>query len=87
MHRPLTVELPDEAHASSLGAQLQPFHVETVPVDGYWEVRVRLIERNPESRIGNALTAIDAWLVTAEIGSIQVHVDGRSYTLAGPPPA
>lgn len=87
MHRPLTVELPDEALANSLGAQLQPFQVETVAVDGYWEVRVRMIERNPESRVGNALTAIDAWLVTADVDSIQVHLDGKSYTLSSPPPS
>jgi hypothetical protein len=45
-----------------------------------------LIEMNPERRIVNALSAIDAWLASAGIGSVRVHLDGSSYTLHAPQP-
>lgn len=85
MHPPLRVEVPDEALAAALRTQLQQFDVDTVAVEGHWEVRVNLLKRNPESRVENALHAIDAWLLTAGIGSIRVQLDGHSYLLDAPP--
>ncbi len=86
MHAPLRIEVADESQAQSLRRRLQPFDVETVRVDGHVEVRVVLIEMNPERRIVNALSAIDAWLASAGIGSVRVHLDGSSYTLHAPQP-
>jgi hypothetical protein len=85
MHPPLRIEVPDERHAESLRRHLQPFDVETVAVDGHCEVRVELVEINPERRIVNALGGIDAWLATVDIPSVRVHLDGSSYMLHGPP--
>jgi hypothetical protein len=85
MHAPLRIEVPDERQAASLRRHLQPFDVETVVVDGHCEVRIQLVEVNPERRVVSALTAIDAWLATAGVPSVRVHLDGSSYTLHGPP--
>jgi hypothetical protein len=85
MRPPLTIELSDEAHATALRRHLQPFDVDTVAVDGRWEVRIQLVERNPESRIVNALHAIDTWLLTSEVAEVRVRLDGSSYTLHTPP--
>lgn len=84
MHPPLRIEVPDEAHAERLRGYLQTFDVETVAVDGHWEVRVGLFDRNPERRVVTALSAIDAWLSTAGVSSVQIHLDGSSYTLHAP---
>jgi hypothetical protein len=84
MRPPLRIEVPDEAHAEMLRRHLQPFDVETVAVDGYYEVQVELRDRNPQSRIVNALNAIDMWLLTAGLPSVQVHLDDSSYTLQAP---
>jgi hypothetical protein len=82
----LRIELPDEAHAESLRASLlQSYDVETVPVDGYVELRIGLLDFSPERRIVGALNAIDSWLVGADLDSICVHLDGKSYTLHTPP--
>jgi hypothetical protein len=86
MHPPLRIEVPDERYAAALRRHLQPFDVETVAVDGHCEVRVELVEANPERRIVNALSAIDAWLATANISSVRVHLDGTSYMLHAPSP-
>jgi hypothetical protein len=53
-------------------------------VDGYYEVQVELRDRNPESRVVNALNAIDMWLLTASLSSVHVTLDGSSYTLHAP---
>jgi hypothetical protein len=87
MQRPLTIELPEETHATTLRGQLEPFDVDAVAVDGHWELRIRLVDQNPESRIVTALHAIDAWLVGAGVDSIRIHLDGSSYTLHAPPAA
>ena len=86
MHPPLRIELPDRTHADALRQLLQPFDVETVLVDGHVEVRVELVDFNPERRVGEALSAIDGWLVTSGLPSVRVHLDGNSYTLHAPPP-
>jgi hypothetical protein len=81
----LRIDLPDEAHAESLRASLpQSYDVETVPVDGYVELRIGLLDFTPESRVVGALNAIDSWLVGANLDSIRVHLDGKSYTLHTP---
>lgn len=85
MHAPLVIEVPDERQAEALRRHLQPFDVETVVVDGHCEVRVALVEVNPERRVVNALNAIDAWLATTEVAFVRVRLDGSSYTLHGPP--
>ncbi|MDX6398120.1 MAG: hypothetical protein QOJ43_1528 [Gaiellaceae bacterium] len=85
MHRPLTIELADETLVEALRPHLQPFDVDTVEVEDHWELRIQLVERNPESRVVNALNAIDEWLLTAAVESVRVHLDGSSYTLHVPP--
>ena len=84
MHPPLRVVLPDEARARSLRRALQPFGVEVEAVDGHYEVRVELIDRNPESRVVNALDVIDRWLLTGELPFVQVYLDGTLYTINSP---
>ena len=84
MHRPLRIEVPDEQHATSLSLSLQTYEVERQAVDGQFEVRVNFVERNPESRVGKVLNAIDEWLLTAELPFVRIHLDGTSYTLHRP---
>jgi hypothetical protein len=84
MHPPLRIDVPDEERATSLCRALQPHDVEAHAVDGHFEVRVDLIERNPEHRVGRVLTAIDQWLLTADLPYVQVHLDGSSHTLHPP---
>jgi hypothetical protein len=81
MQPPLRIEIPDEQRAVSLRRSLQPHDVETKAVDGHFEVRVDLIKRNPESRIGNVLSAIDQWLQNADLPFVQIHLHGIPYTL------
>ena len=81
----LRIDLPDVAHAESLRASLpRSYEVETMPVDGYVELRIGLLDFSPESRVVGALNAIDSWLVGAGLDSIRVHLDGKSYTLHTP---
>ena len=84
MQPPLRIEVPDEAHAETLRSHLQPFDVETVVVDGFYEVRVELSDRNSESRVVDALNAIDLWLLTAGLSSVRVNLGDSSYTLHAP---
>ena len=84
MHPPLRIEVPDELHATTLSRQLQPFGVDTIAVDGRYEVQVELIARNPERRVTSALNAIDTWMLTAGLPSVQVHLDGTAYTIHAP---
>ena len=85
MHPPLRIEVPDDLNATTLRRELKPFGVEIIAVDGHYEVQVELIDRNPEQRVTSALNAIDAWLVTAGLPSIQLHLDGDTYTIHAPP--
>jgi hypothetical protein len=78
---PLRVEVPDESFARTLIRQLQPLDAESVAVDGYYEVGIELHERNPEQRVGKALSSIDAWLAASGLQSVRVHVEGCSHTL------
>lgn len=87
MHPELRIELPDEARAESLRGLLEPFDVETVPVDGYVELRITLLDRNPEGRVVDALNAVDTWLLTAGLASVRVHLDESTYTVHAPPGA
>jgi hypothetical protein len=84
MHPPLRIELPDEAHATALRRQLQPFDVETFAVNGHFEVRIELLDRNPERRVTDALNAIDLWLLSVDLPYVRVHLDGSTYTLHAP---
>lgn len=85
MHPPLRIELPDESRAESLRRLLQQFDVQTVAVNGSFEVRIDLLDRNPEARVVDALNVIDRWLLTAELPYVRVHLDGSTYTLHAPP--
>ena len=84
MHPPLRIQVPDDLHATTLRRQLKPFGVETIAVDGHYEVHVELIDRNPERRVTSALNAIDTWLLAAGLPSVQVHLDGNTYTIHAP---
>jgi hypothetical protein len=85
MHPHLTIELPDETLAEELRRRLQSFDVDAVEVDAHWELRIHLLERNPESRVTNALHAIDSWLPSAGVDYVCVRLDGSAYTLHAPP--
>jgi hypothetical protein len=84
MHAPIRIEVPDEEHAASLRRFLQLRDVATSTVNGHCEVSVDFIERNPERRIVDLLSAIDRWLPTTGLQHVQVHLDGSSYTLTTP---
>lgn len=84
MHPPLRIEIPDRSHATTLRRHLHPFGVDTVAVDGHYEIHVELIDRNPETRVTKALHAVDRWLLTADLPSVQVHLDGNTYTIHAP---
>jgi hypothetical protein len=84
MHPQLTIEVPDEDLAEALRLRLYAFDVGTVEVDAHWEVRIQLLERNPERRVTTALHEIDAWLVDTGVESVRVHLDESSYTLHAP---
>jgi hypothetical protein len=83
---PLRIELPDERLARSLQEHLRLFDVDTAPVDGHFEVMVELHTFNPEQRVVDALSALDAWLPTVAVPAVRVHLDGTSYTLHAPRP-
>jgi uncharacterized protein with PIN domain len=85
MHPYLMIELPDETVAEELRRHLQSFDVDAVEAETHWELRIQLVERNPEIRIKSALRAIDSWLPEAGVESVRVHLDGRSYTLHAEP--
>ena len=86
MHEPLRIELDDPAQADSLRHALGVFHAETVHRDGHAEVRVELIESNPERRVTDALNVIDTWLARSGTANVRVHLDGHVYTLHAPRP-
>ena len=54
-------------------------------MNGGFEVRIDLLDRNPEVRVVDALNTIDRWLLTAGLPFVRVHLDGSSYTLHAPP--
>jgi len=77
----LTIELRDAAMAEELRRRLRSFDVEAVEADGHWELRIHLRERNPESKVTAALSAIDGWLAVSAVDQLSVRLDGSSYTL------
>ena len=81
----LTIEMPDETRAEALRRRLHAFDVDKVEVDAHWELRIHLRARNQESSVTTALHAIESWLPDSDIGFVQVHLDGSSYTLHSPP--
>jgi hypothetical protein len=85
MHPYLTIEVPDETLAETLLRRLRSFTVDKVEVDAHWELRIHLVERNPESRVTTALHAIDSWLPEAGVDFVRVQLDGSSYVLHAPP--
>jgi hypothetical protein len=87
MHPYLTIEVPDETLAEALLRRLHSFTVDKVEVDSHWELRVHLVDRNPENRVTNALHAIDSWLPDAGVDFVRVNLDGSSYLLHAPPEA
>ena len=86
MHPPLRITVPDESLAETLRRRLRKFDVEAQPVDGHVQLEIALRERNPERRIGDVLHTVDRWLVSSGVESVQVHLDGNSYTLHAPAP-
>jgi hypothetical protein len=85
MHPPIRIELPDDTHAAALSRLLPASDVETVAVDGHVEVRVGLLDSNPDRRVVDTLNAVDLWLRAGGLSSVRVHLDGGSYTLHAPP--
>jgi hypothetical protein len=84
MHPPLRITVPDESLAETLRRRLRAFDVEAQAVDGHVDLEVALRERNPERRIKDVLHTVDTWLVSTGLESVQVHLDGNSYTLHAP---
>ena len=84
MHPPLRITVPDESLADALRRRLRSFDVETRPVDGQIDLEVALRDRNPERRINDVLKTVDRWLVSSGVASVQVHLDGSTYTLHAP---
>jgi hypothetical protein len=83
-HPYLTIEVPDETLAEELRGHLDIFDVDKVEAEAHWELRIHLVDRNPESRVTSALNAIDSWLSEAGVDFVRVHLDGSSYTLHAP---
>jgi hypothetical protein len=79
----LRIEVPDQKHAETLRRCLQPDGVETVAVEGHCEVRVDLLDLNPDNRIVAALNAVEQWLQSAGLAFVRVHLNEHSYTLHG----
>jgi hypothetical protein len=84
MHPPLRITVPDESLADALRRRLRSFDVEARPVDGRVDLEIALRDRNPERRINDLLTTVDRWLVSSGVASVQVHLDGHTYTLHAP---
>jgi hypothetical protein len=85
VHDPIRIELDDHALAESLRRALSIYHAEVVREDGRAEVRVDLVDGNPEQRVTQTLSAIDAWLARTGTASVRVHLDGRVHTLSAAP--
>ena len=84
MHPPLRITVPDESLADALRRRLRSFEVEARPVSGRIDLEIALRERNPERRINDVLKTVDEWLVSSGVVSVQVHLDGNTYTLHAP---
>jgi hypothetical protein len=84
MHSYLTIELPDEFLANELRREMQSFDVDTVDADDHWELRIHLLERNPESRVTSALHVVDSWLATAGVRSVRVRLNDSAHILHAP---
>jgi hypothetical protein len=84
VHPPLRITVPDESLADALRRRLRSFDVETRPVDGQIDLEVALRDRNPERRINDVLKTVDRWLVSSGVASVQVQLDGNTYTLHAP---
>ena len=84
MADPIRIELDDPEHAESLRRELRNFHAEVVQIDGGWQVEVALIAANPELLVVQTLNIVDAWLLSAHVAAVRVHLDGQSYSLSAP---
>jgi hypothetical protein len=84
VHPPLRITVPDQSLAETLRRRLREFEVEAQPVDGHVQLEIALRDRNPERRISDVLHTVDTWLVSSGVGSVQIHLDGNSYTLHAP---
>jgi hypothetical protein len=84
VHPPLRITVPDASLADALRRRLGSFDVEARPVDGHVDLEVALRDRNPERRINDVLRTVDQWLVSTGVASVQVHLDGTTYTLHAP---
>jgi hypothetical protein len=84
VHPPLRITVPDESLADALRRRLRSFEVEAKPVGRRVDLEIALRDRNPERRINDVLRTVDRWLVSSGVASVQVHLDGNTYTLHAP---
>ena len=84
MHPPLRITVPDQSLVDALRHRLRSFEVEARPVDGHVDLEIALRDRNPERRINDVLKTVDRWLASSGVASVQVHLDGTTYTLHAP---
>ncbi len=73
----------DETLAEVLRRRLRGFDVQARSVDGHVELEVAL-RGKAETRINDVLHTVDRWLVSSGVASVQVHLDGTTYTLHAP---
>lgn len=86
MHE-LTIELENAAEASALRAELTRRGLYCdCPEDGP-VVQVDLIERNPERRVEEVLSAVDRWVADTRSGPVTIRLGGTRYRLGPSDPA
>jgi hypothetical protein len=79
----MRIVVPDAASASVLADRLtDAFGSERISLRGERREVDVLIDREPDSAILRILDAVERWLEHARVGSVEMWLGERSYTLA-----